>query len=287
MKKIIATVLAMVMALALCTTAFAAMPEGATKVNPDQGKTLKETYYKLGDEYYTDEECTKLVTAEVKAVLENGGYEAITLKQYKAAAAATCTADGWAVNVYIDKDNNLYVKADDVKAYEDKYEETLLATKTAVYVGTKMENVVKYYAAGTAADTTSEIKLAKGHVLVKTDDTYGTSKATVYKCILCNGTYALESTITTDADKAAVKTAGRINYQPTNNTQAMFDKGYLNATEASAGVYVELKAGTTTGTTNTTKPSPKTFDAGIAMYVGMALTSVAGSAVVIGKKKEF
>ena len=41
--------------------------------------------------------------------------------------------------------------------------------------------------------------------------------------------------------------------------------------------------GTATGNT----PSPKTFDAGIAMYVGMALTSVAGSAVVIGKKKEF
>ena len=45
-------------------------------------------------------------------------------------------------------------------------------------------------------------------------------------------------------------------------------------------------------TADTTKPadgtsSPKTFDAGIAMYVGMALTSVAGSAVVIGKKKEF
>ena len=42
-----------------------------------------------------------------------------------------------------------------------------------------------------------------------------------------------------------------------------------------------------TTTTDTTKGSPKTFDAGIAMYVGMALTSVAGSAVVIGKKKEF
>ena len=40
-----------------------------------------------------------------------------------------------------------------------------------------------------------------------------------------------------------------------------------------------------TGTNS--KPSPKTFDAGIAMYVGMALTSVASSAVVIGKKKEF
>ena len=35
------------------------------------------------------------------------------------------------------------------------------------------------------------------------------------------------------------------------------------------------------------KGSPKTFDAGVAMYAGMALMSVAGSAVVIGKKKEF
>ena len=41
------------------------------------------------------------------------------------------------------------------------------------------------------------------------------------------------------------------------------------------------------GTATENRPSPKTFDAGIAMYVGMALTSVAGSAVVIGKKKEF
>ena len=42
-----------------------------------------------------------------------------------------------------------------------------------------------------------------------------------------------------------------------------------------------------TDTKTDTNKSPKTFDAGIAMYVGMALTSVAGSAVVIGKKKEF
>ena len=39
--------------------------------------------------------------------------------------------------------------------------------------------------------------------------------------------------------------------------------------------------------TTETNKAPKTFDAGIAMYVGMALTSVAGSALVIGKKKEF
>ena len=41
-------------------------------------------------------------------------------------------------------------------------------------------------------------------------------------------------------------------------------------------------AATTTGVT-----SAKTFDAGVAMYAGLALMSVAGSAVVIGKKKEF
>ena len=47
---------------------------------------------------------------------------------------------------------------------------------------------------------------------------------------------------------------------------------------------------TTTTTTDTKKDnvtSARTFDAGIAMYVGMSLLSVTGSAVVIGKKKEF
>ena len=37
--------------------------------------------------------------------------------------------------------------------------------------------------------------------------------------------------------------------------------------------------------TTDTKGSPKTFDAGIALYVGMALTSAAGVAFV-GKKRE-
>ena len=46
--------------------------------------------------------------------------------------------------------------------------------------------------------------------------------------------------------------------------------------------YTVGKTGTTTGVN-----SAKTFDAGIAMYVGMSLLSVAGGAVVIGKKKEF
>ena len=41
------------------------------------------------------------------------------------------------------------------------------------------------------------------------------------------------------------------------------------------------------GSDNTKVKSGDTFDAGVALYAGMALMSVAGSAVVIGKKKEF
>ena len=60
-------------------------------------------------------------------------------------------------------------------------------------------------------------------------------------------------------------------------------------TETLTGVtgYVVVPNGASTTPSTGTNKSPKTFDAGIAMYVGMALTSVAGSAVVIGKKKEF
>lgn len=52
----------------------------------------------------------------------------------------------------------------------------------------------------------------------------------------------------------------------------------------SSGGYYYYQPTTDTKTTDT-KGSPKTFDAGIALYVGMALTSVAGVAFV-GKKRE-
>ena len=69
------------------------------------------------------------------------------------------------------------------------------------------------------------------------------------------------------------------------------DKTYTGSvvtTTAFGGTqYILTGTATATPAGSTTTTSPKTFDAGIAMYVGMALTSVAGSAVVIGKKKEF
>ena len=55
-------------------------------------------------------------------------------------------------------------------------------------------------------------------------------------------------------------------------------------TSTSSGGYYYYQP-TTDTTKNDTKGSPKTFDAGIALYVGMALTSAAGVAFV-GKKRE-
>lgn len=40
------------------------------------------------------------------------------------------------------------------------------------------------------------------------------------------------------------------------------------------------------GSANAPKSSPKTFDAGVGVYVGMAVMSVSGSAVVLGKKRK-
>lgn len=40
------------------------------------------------------------------------------------------------------------------------------------------------------------------------------------------------------------------------------------------------------GSANAPKASPKTFDAGVSVYVGMAVLSVCGSAVVLGKKRK-
>ncbi len=61
--------------------------------------------------------------------------------------------------------------------------------------------------------------------------------------------------------------------------------GNATYTKPSSGGYYYYPSTSDTTTSTTTKGSPKTFDAGIALYVGMALTSVTGVAFV-GKKRE-
>ena len=280
MKKIIATVLAMVMALALCTTAFAA----PTKV--DAKAATKDTqgwdiYYVAADGTFVDKNGTTL-NDNTTAIINAGGFYKISLTQVDVKKDATCTKDGRNFNAYVGNDNAYYAKATDV----DDADVTFSAAD-CVYIGTSFGDAVKYvkYATKTALDNAN--KAASGHYLYETEDVYGTSKATVYKCAVCGGTYVKVGEISTSADKTAVSALSKVDYTVPTDVSTVLAKAGVNPSDAAtAGTYYVLTAGKTPAASGS-KPSPKTFDAGIALYAAMALTSVAGSAVVIGKKKEF
>ena len=204
MKKIIATVLAMVMALALCTTAFAAnaitdkanVPTAAngdtvaateTWNNTDKELTAvvesgHDTYWSaVGGLYYVwDKDTAKFVQitdAEQQIIAK--GYTDTKVIVKDIAAAATCTDDGYNVAVYTNlEETQKYVKVADVDAFNAKqtsddnkmtYDETKV-----VYFGTKYSNAVAYLPVTEVSNA-----LAAGHILVKDGTTYGTAKADV------------------------------------------------------------------------------------------------------------
>ncbi len=314
MKKIIATVLAMVMALALCTVAFATetYPKTETTVAKVDAVTATttnkghDTYWKATTttqenesaekvvdsiKYYADKDCDKEYNEAISAMLTAGGYYKINLVKYAAAADATCTDAGYAVDIWNDANGNYYAKASDVAA-ANKAGAGLSTTGTEVYIGSSMNDFDKYLTIGnTEAVAKLYGKTAATHVLYKTSETFGENKTTVYACALCGAKFVTKAYAgSTDGATAAevakldkvtyTKDVGFVNY-------VLNAKGILTNKAADSDTYYKIAAGTTPVTPSTTKPSPKTFDAGIAMYVGMALTSVAGSALVIGKKKEF
>ena len=317
MKKIIATVLAMVMALALCTTAFAdaitdkanvpTAADGATVAATETwnntGKALTATkstpgnnltggtYWTADNEglyYVWNADMAKFVqiTNNEKAVIDAGYDKTTKLVLDKNAVAATCTDAGSLFNVYSKVDGSAsYVLVSDVVAYNAK--QTNDANKiaepdTKYFFGTKSSNVVAYYAAGTAAGQV-DYALKAGHVLVKDGTTYGTAKSDVYKCAICGSRFVVGPTVDTGDLKSEFYSYDAATVASYANEHGILLKNILRS---NATLYL-VEAGKTTTPSTDKNTSPKTFDAGIAMYVGMALTSVAGSAVVIGKKKEF
>lgn len=277
MKKIIATVLAMVMAMALCVTAFAVnYSDGYYFAN---GKWNKIDLTKVSVSYTNPSETKtdgKVVSAKI-------GY--YTLKE-------TGKAD--VVLVEVDKDDATYqIKADSTVKYlqesngnQDKAY-TLTGTKLtssdkcgeAKFTGTVYQSGDKYYTTDSSdtymlingqvvsvVETTVTINGHDFEIQTKAVDAKGVLTGTA-KCKNCTQTATLTnklSAIPVGAKSQVVTVAG------------MTDTCYLYWTEAGK---------TNNGSSNAN--SPKTFDAGVAMYAGMALMSVAGSAVVIGKKKEF
>ena len=280
MKKIIATVLAMVMALALCTTAFATTYSDAytwnntgwTKYDLD-GKSIaytaptevktngKVTSGTVG--YYSvqgiDGNLVEVAKADATFQMKVDG-----VVKYLAPCTYTAyTAVGTSVKAGTkcgDYDKDEYGSAKLVKVEDDLYVvsdngETHILLNGSVVPATKVDE---------PAIVAHQWATIEGKIVLDEDDLAKLAevKGTVV-CKACN----TKATVTND--KATI---------PTDAT----------VMEVTDGVWMFWTKGTTTPSTdkgNTT--SPKTFDAGIAMYVGMALTSVAGSAVVIGKKKEF
>ena len=296
MKKIIATVLAMVMALALCTTAFAdtvkyteykadgtktegvkfiiTSVDGSYKATNSPDTATKNTvdYYKIvkeGDNTWTGyyvkadkTDYTSKFTADGKADLYLKYVGKVEISVQYAAKATVYTNIGDKCGQIDGSTKSTYYKATWTKDDE---------TVTAYYE--KSENgTVNLLVDGELVSVKEQTVALKGHEW-KAASYDKDDNAITFKCKNC-GTVA-----TVFKTKEAAEASGAATVAKTADEKVTTGAGkWLAYTDGST---------TTPSTDNKGNTSPKTFDAGIAMYVGMALTSVAGSAVVIGKKKEF
>ena len=285
MKKIIATVLAMVMALALCTTAFAAgttttdveskgyslldatdnsvvtiTGEKFTKTVATENKVSGVTYY-FADKYEIDSVDYYACDASIATYKLVKGNAVV----YLTTARVNGINGTEGISKVVDK------KIDAVDT--SKCGEFQKATdKTTVFVidnETYWAGGDKYAMLNGKAVSYGDGATAKPHTFTdnKTTDTKGNIVAVT--CDKCEKTFKAVETIPAAYLGTVAKDA--------NGEIVKFEGKY----------FILLDEQYAAGTTTDKNTSPKTFDAGIAMYVGMALTSVAGSAVVIGKKKEF
>ena len=287
MKKIIATVLAMVMALALCTTAFAAskyvlydedkkstdIMVTKTDASSKNKTTLYYTYVDENDathylvpadksnyDGYVEGNYVKEVNADEYTIDNFISYADGKLVKMTAKSGEkverNCTTSVFDTDVYFDKDNAAFVKVED---------------------GTGTYNMLYNGVILSVDDVTDEI--AEGsHLWIKGDKV----DDGIYnvKCASCGATAVAYETLKLAGTKTVVKYDQAKGIATANDMEKNWEGDLLDS-----DWYVTTSASTDTKTDG--NKSPKTFDAGIAMYVGMALTSVAGSAVVIGKKKEF
>ena len=272
MKKIIATVLAMVMALALCTVAFA--------------DVQKYDFYdaKTGEKGTLAQDCTlEYHKATTKAPKTVAYYTIVEAGENAEKLVECAAADADYIVKYDGKDTvAMYVKGvkdvsyvGDGKAYTDfgkncgqfKLDNTKYDEDTKFYTAVDTDDNVILFVEGTEKNLLVDGKLVAVNELGKLSEkvvqhiwVIDRTNMTA-KCSTCGATAKLYKT---------VAECGTNDYE-----------------QVAVGLYAVVDTKTAPSTDNKGNTSPKTFDAGIAMYVGMALTSVAGSAVVIGKKKEF
>ena len=292
MKKIIATVLAMVMALALCTTAFAAEKTvSANLYKPG----IKETVYNVSGDTETKDVYTLRFH---KADKDNQSIAFWTVDQFggnhtyievAAKDAELIVKNAGSKNVY------MYLAETDTVFYDyagAKY--TNVGTKCGQFDASDFDKDTKFYTykdadknvyLAYATDRGSFPILVDGEIiLVKNVDATSDS---LLKDVVNGHDWTLDTKAMT-AKCSKCNLTGKLYENPAENKDSKLTLDLVR--DGKDAYYVAYDGTLVTNPENkgtTTTNSPKTFDAGVAMYAGMALMSVAGSAVVIGKKKEF
>lgn len=292
MKKIVALVLSLVMALSLATVAFAAGPEVEATYSDSMTQGEGTQYNYMVTEYTPNgynvlpylwdatnnvnyyvggANDTKLYDGDKVAPVTLGDkikdYETLVYN-YEAKAQAeqkwTCTQDG--------------VKAGYV--YTDENDKTAYAVP---YKASNTGAVVKLLVDGKIVKANKADAVAASHILIVKAGTKGEEVGVGVrqaKCAACGKTFQFTEYKVNGAG-ALYDVSEEVAAWALESKAVALPNGY----EILRGTYAIIGEAST-------KPadgveSAKTFDAGIAMYVGMSLLSVAGGAVVIGKKKEF
>ena len=286
MKKIVALVLSLVMVLGLATTAFAA----TTTVYNDKDCSLTTADGTLYE--YADADVTKYEKATSTTTVDGKTVTTITPAYYVVSISSKKMVE-------VDKSLADYMlKIEDVGS---------------VYVA-EMVDVPTVNAADVATAYTAPELAACGVVgsdyqaFYIVDGKYYAADADGAKTALVNGNYVRMAATKTDAKGHDWLNATAKSYDAKTSditsvecddcdavvnvyeTAGTFDgKTYVKITEGVAANYYFVDgeaANTPVATTPSTDKveSAETFDAGIAMYVGMSVMAAAGSAVVLKKK---
>ena len=258
MKKIVALVLALALALSLCTVAFA-----ATTLKVDGEKVVEKTAAGYVTRYVGKDTGKVYVTASYSNLRLN-----INGTDSEIYVEAATEANNYGKYTVSAKQVEAPEKADEKCG--DVTNEDLFVAGGVYYAAVEYDednDDLVWLCVDGAVVCAEEYTLTLGDVVNHTVvAVYGDDgKVAGFTCAKCDATLSYTKNLS-EALKAGVL--------------------YTTKTVGNKDYYV-MYAAKAAATTAKTVDSSKTFDAGVAMYVGLSLMSVAGSAVVIGKKKEF